>query len=143
MFGNHTDRSQGIQEPEGRRIQRNHHSEIIFRNSAFHKGQVNGTHGSLGCFQCEGYIFCRDLLTIGKIGILPDFEGPHQAVFRQAVVCSQIIDESHVRIITNQGALHNGSIAMAPTFGGIQSCGFISDGNNDCIFDFSKCCFCH
>ena len=143
MFGNHTHRSQGIQEPEGRRIQRDHYGEIVRCNSTVHKGQVNGPHGSLGCFQCEGDILCRDLLAIGKISILPNFESPHQAVLRQAIVCSQIVDERHVRIVTNQGALHNRGIAMAPAFGGIQSSRFIANGNNDGISNFRRCCFCN
>ena len=143
MFGNHTDRSQGIQEPEGGRVQRDDHGKIIFRHGTVHKSQINRTHGGLCRFQCEGHILCRDLLTVGEVSILPDFEGPHQAVLGQAIVGSQIIDKRHVRIVSDQGTLHNGSVSMAPALGGIQSCGLIANGNNDCVSDFFRCCFCN
>ena len=143
MFGNHTNRSQGIQKPECGGVESNHHGEIIFRNSAVHKGQIHRTHGGLCRFQCEGHILCSDLLAISEIGILTDFEGPHQAVLGQAIICRQIIDKSHVRIIANQGTLQDGSIAMAPALGRIQGSRLISNGNNDCVSDFFRCCFCN
>ena len=133
MLGNNAHRRQGIQKPEGRRVQGDHNREIVGGNSAVHEGQVNGSHSSLGSLQGKSYVVGIDLLTVGEISILTDLEGPDQAVFRQGVVGSQIVDKIHVSIVANQGALHNGSIAVAPAVGGIQGGGFVTDGNHNGI----------
>ena len=142
MLGDDTNGSQCVQKNGSGLRQGNHQGGIVLGNCAFHVGQVDAALCSLGGFQCEGNVRCGDLFSVSEVSIVTEGEGPDKAIVGQRIGSSQIIFEGQVSLVLDQSALDNGRITVAPAFGGIQRIRFATNGNNDCISGFRRCCFC-
>ena len=123
----------GVQEGGGGPGEGEDHGGVVRGLHRLQKGQVHGGLGGLGGLKGEDHVGGGHRLAVGEEGVVPEGEGPGQAVFGQVVAGGQVVGEGHVVVVLHQGALDDGGVAMAPALAGVQGLRLRGDGDDDAV----------
>ena len=123
----------GVEEGRGGFAKGEYHRGAVYSRRLFQKGEVQGGLAGLCGAEGKGHVLGGKGLPIGKEHIVPNGEGPGEAVAGQGVARCQVVDKLHVIVIFHQGALDQGGGAVAPALAGVQSVWFAGDGDDHFI----------